>query len=124
MPFLDLHWYLPFLQGVGFGLLAMAFHEAAHIVAALALGIRVKKIGMAWKGMYTVREPGPPKKNLLISLAGPLMNLALLVFWPWSQIFGMANVVCVVANILPVNGSDGAHVRDCWRQMHGKNLPD
>jgi Zn-dependent protease len=124
MPFLDLHWYLPFLQGVGFGLLAMAFHEAAHIVAALVLGIKVKKIGMAWKGMYTVREPGPPKKNLLISLAGPLMNLALLVFWPWSQIFGMANVVCVVANILPVNGSDGARVRDCWRQMHGKDLPN
>jgi Zn-dependent protease len=52
------------------------------------------------------------------------MNLALLVFWPWSQIFGMANVVCVVANILPVNGSDGARVRACWRQMHGKDLPN
>jgi Zn-dependent protease len=106
------------------GLLAMAFHEAAHIVTALALGIKVKKIGLSWKGMYTVREPGTPKKNLLISLAGPLMNLALFLLWPWSQIFGLANMVCVVANILPVDGSDGARIRVCWRQMHGKDLPD
>jgi Zn-dependent protease len=124
MPFLSLHWYFPFFQGLGYGLAAMAFHEAAHIVAALVMGIKVKKIGLAWKGMYTVREPGPPKKNLLISLAGPMMNLALLLLWPWSQIFGMANLVCVVANILPVEGSDGARVRACWRQMNGKNLPN
>jgi Zn-dependent protease len=124
MPFLSLHWFFPVLQGMGYGLAAMAFHEAAHVVTALVLGIRIKKIGLAWKGMYTVREPGPPKKNLLVSLAGPLMNLALLLLWPWSQIFGMANLVCVVANILPVAGSDGARVRACWRQMHAKGLPN
>jgi Zn-dependent protease len=106
---------------MGYGLAAMAFHEAAHIVAALALGVKVKKIGLAWKGMYTVREPGTPKKNLFISLAGPLMNFALILSWPWLPIFGLANVVCVVANILPVEGSDGARVRACWRQMRGKD---
>jgi len=121
MPFPGLHWCIPILIGMGYGLAAMAFHEAAHIVAALALGVKVKKIGLAWKGMYTVREPGTPKKNLFISLAGPLMNFALILSWPWLPIFGLANVVCVVANILPVEGSDGARVRACWRQMRGKD---
>jgi Zn-dependent protease len=124
MPFLDLRWYIPVLQGLGYGLAAMAFHEAAHILVALALGIKIKKIGLAWKGMYTVRESGTPKKNLFISLAGPLMNFALLLSWHWLPIFGMANLVCVVANILPVAGSDGARVRACWRQIHGKALPN
>jgi Zn-dependent protease len=123
MSLLNLRWYIPIFHGMGLGLVAMVFHEAAHIVAALALGIRVKKVGMTWKGMYTVRDPGPPHKNLLISLAGPLMNLALISCWHWWPTFGLANLVCGGVNLLPIQGSDGERVERCWQQMHKKDLP-
>lgn len=118
MPFLSLGWYLPVLHGMGLGLIAMAFHEAAHIVVAMALGLRVKKIGWSWKGMYTVRDPGPPEKNLIVSMAGPLLNLALILTWHWFPTFGLANLCCGAVNFLPIEGSDGARILRCWQQMH------
>jgi Zn-dependent protease len=109
---------------MGLGLLAMAFHEAAHIVVAIALGVRIKKIGLGWKGMYTVRDPGPPAKNMLVSLAGPLVNLALILSWHWFPTFGLANFCCFAANAVPIQGSDGDRALTCWQQMHKKDLPD
>ena len=66
MPFLILKWFFPFFQGLLLGLVAMTLHEAGHLIAALAVGIKVKNVGFCWKGMYTVREPGPPVKNILL----------------------------------------------------------
>jgi Zn-dependent protease len=123
MSYLNLHWFFPILRGMGLGLLAMAVHEAAHVVAALALGIEVKKIGMGWKGMYTVRHQSTPGKNMLVSLAGPLTNRALLVFWHWLPLFGLANLCIGAVNLLPIEGSDGLRVMNCWQQMHKKDVP-
>jgi len=122
MPFLHLQWYFPVFQGMGLGLLAMVFHEGAHIGAAVTLGIKVKKVGMGWKGMYTVRDAGTPRENLLISFGGPIMNLSLLVCWPYSPMFGLANLCCGVVNLLPIEGSDGARILRCWRQMQGTDM--
>jgi len=122
MTFPDLRWYFPLFQGMVLGLVAMLFHEAAHIVVALALGVRVKKVGLGWKGIFTVREAGTPGKNLLVSLSGPVMNLALIFWWHWMPAFGLANVCFGVVNLLPIEGSDGARIRRCWQQMHGTNL--
>jgi Zn-dependent protease len=119
-----LSWYLPILQGMVVGLAAMVFHEAAHIVIALALGIRVKKVGLAWKGVYTVREPGPPDRNLLISVAGPLMNLALAQLSGWLPTFGLANLIFGVVNLLPIPGSDGVRILRCWREMRADDPLD
>jgi Zn-dependent protease len=107
----------PFLQGVFLGIIAMAFHEFGHLVTASLVGIKIKTVGLKWKGLYTVREAGPPAKNLLVSLAGPLTNLALLAFWPLSPKFGLANLCIAFFNILPVEGSDGERVWKCWRQI-------
>ena len=122
MPFLNLHWCFPILQGMGLGLVATMLHEGAHVVAALALGIEIKSVGLGWKGVYTVRNPGPPGKNLLVSLAGPLTNLALILAWHWSPTFGLANLCIGAVNLLPIEGSDGMRVKRCWQQMHRKDL--
>ncbi len=110
-------WFIPFFEGLLLGLLAMVLHEAAHIAMARAVGIKVKSVGVGWKGMYTVREAGPPAKNLLISFAGPLINLLLILCWPWWPVFGLANFCCGVANLLPIQGSDGDRMLKCWREM-------
>jgi Zn-dependent protease len=112
-----LAWLFPFFQGLLLGIIAMAFHEAGHIVTAPLVGIKIKTIGLTWKGLYTVREAGPPAKNLMVSLAGPLTNLTLLLLWPLSPKLGLANLCFAFFNILPIEGSDGERVWTCWRQM-------
>ena len=112
-----LAWFVPFFEGLGLGVVAMAFHEAGHLVAAPLVGIRIKTVGLKWKGLYTVREAGPPDKNMLVSLAGPCANLALLALWPLSHKFGLANLCFAFFNILPIEGSDGERIWRCWREM-------
>ena len=123
MPFFHLRWYLPLLQGMAIGLVAMVSHEVAHIATALALGIKVKRVGVGWKGIYTVRAPGPPGKSIVVSLAGPVLNLALLPFWHLLPIFGLANLCCGVVNLLPIEGSDGLRALRLWRRMQKKDVP-
>ena len=96
----------------------MILHECGHLAAAVTLGVRVKRVGIQWnKGLFTVRERGSVHQNLLIALAGPAVNLFLVVVEPWFPFFSLANVCCVMANMLPIRGSDGFRVAECWRQI-------
>jgi Zn-dependent protease len=112
-----LAWFIPFFQGLLLGVIAMLFHEAGHLVTAPLVGIKIKTVGLRWKGLYTVREAGPPDKNLIVSLAGPLVNLALLATWHWSFRFGLANLCFTFFNLLPIEGSDGERAWKCWRAI-------
>ncbi len=114
---IGLEWFVPIFRGLFLGVLAMALHEAAHLITALAMGMKIKKIGFRWKGLYIVREAGSPGKNALISLAGPLANLVLLLSWYWSPQFGLANLCFTFFNLLPLQGSDGERAWMCWREM-------
>src|SRR5579863_8282565 len=92
-----------FLTGMFLGLLAMVLHECGHLIAALVLGVRVTRVGLKWdKGMYVVRDRGTVHQNLLIALAGPLVNLLLVALQPWYPMFALANACCVLANVLPI----------------------
>lgn len=117
MQSFDLAWFVPAINGILFGLLAMVLHELGHICVAQALGLKVKDIGLNWKGMYTVREAGPPEINLQVSLAGPLTNFALVALWSVSPVFGLANLVVGLCNVLPIPGSDGKRALNCLREM-------
>jgi Zn-dependent protease len=96
----------------------MLLHECGHLFAALALGIRVKDVGMRWnKGLYTVREQGSPLQNLLVASAGPFVNILLTTTAPWAHLFGLANFCYAIANTLPIEGSDGYRIALCWQQL-------
>ncbi len=124
MPSLRVEWFFPFIHGLFMGLAAMFLHEAAHLLAALTLGVRVKKVGLQWnKGIYTVREAGPPGKNMLIAFAGPLMNLLLISVCHWAPTLGLANFCYAVANLVPIEGSDGSRIVQCWMQLRKRDLP-
>ena len=123
MYFAVLRWLYPFFSGIAYGGLAMGLHECGHLAAALLIGVRVKQVGMQWsKGLYTVREPGTVQENLLISLAGPAVNLLLIASEPWLPTFSMANICCALANMLPIDGSDGFRVAACWSQLRKGRL--
>src|SRR5437016_5942029 len=96
----------PFFSGVGIGLLAMVLHECGHLAAAVLLDVPIKKVGLKWnKGLFTVRDQGTVRQNLLIALAGPLVNLLLVAAGEWFPVFGLANVCYALANTLPIEGS-------------------
>jgi Zn-dependent protease len=98
---------------------AVLLHETAHVLAARASGIRVKRVGIDWKGPYIVREQGPPFANLCIALAGPVLNLALaLSFWTFAPQFGLVNLALGGYNLLPfIRGLDGHHALAAYRKL-------
>lgn len=113
-----MQWFCPFLNGFGLGVIAMLLHEGGHIAAAFVLGVRVKNVGIKWnKGLYTVRDAGSTYQNLLIAAAGPFVNLLLIACQPWLPLFSMANFCYALANMLPIDGSDGLRVAGCWRKL-------
>ena len=118
MNYLFTHWIVSLAGTLFLGISAMVLHECGHVVTSLMMGIRVKSIGLCTKGMYIVREKGTPAKNLLISLAGPLTNVALiLLFWHVSPKFTLANLCLAICNLAPVKGSDGERALTCLEQM-------
>lgn len=116
MSFLDWAWYIPVFQGIVLGIAAMAIHECAHVTAARALGIRVKSIGLDWRGLYIVRESGPPRENIIIALSGPFINLLLSISWHWLPTFALANLCLAVCNLLPISCSDGLRALSTWQE--------
>ena len=116
------HWFLPVFRGLFLGVAAMLLHELGHIAASLALGVKVKNIGLSWKGLFMVREAGPPEKNFLVSLAGPMVNFVLIAMWPISHEFGLANLCFAFFNLIPLRGSDGERAWICWDQMKAAGM--
>lgn len=49
------------------GVLAVAMHECAHVAMAALLGVRVKRIGIDWRGPHIVRETGSVAQSLIIA---------------------------------------------------------
>jgi Zn-dependent protease len=96
--------------------LAVLLHESAHLAAAYLGGVRVKHVGLSWKGPYIVREPGTPVQNVVISLSGPGINLVLCVLcWHLSGTFAFVNGFLAAMNLLPIRSSDGLRVYRIWK---------
>ena len=123
MHYLFTHWVISLFGTLLLGILAMVLHEFGHLATSLMVGIKVKNMGLCMKGMYIVREAGSPLKNLLISLAGPLTNVALiLLFWNVSTTFVLANLCIAICNLVPVTGSDGDRALVCLEQMQKQSV--
>jgi Zn-dependent protease len=97
---------------------SLVLHESAHLAMAYFAGVRVKHIGISWKGPYIVRESGTPLQNTFISLAGPGSNLVLCVLcWHSWGTFASVNGFLALFNLLPVPLSDGLRVYRIWRRL-------
>lgn len=119
MAYLLSNWMVSLCGLLFLGLLATVLHEAGHVIASFAVGLKVKRMGLTMKGFYIVRESGSPAKNLFVTLAGPLMNVVLLLFnWHAADAFTLANMCIAICNLAPVTGSDGDRALSFIRQMH------
>jgi Zn-dependent protease len=90
------------------GVMHMFIHEFGHLIAALLVGSKIKRIGLDLRGLYVVRSPAKtPWRNAAVALAGPAVNLltwAMLVtcheHHAWVALF----IGCF--NLLPSKHSD------------------
>jgi Zn-dependent protease len=105
---------------------AVFLHEMAHVLVATAMGIRIKRVGISWKGPFIVREQGPHFANLCTALAGPAMNLVLgVLLWRFSPQFGLVNLVLGSYNLLPfIPGLDGHNALHAYRKLCGVRQND
>ena len=106
------------------GLAAVVLHELSHIAVARLQGLKIKRIGITWKGPYIVREPGSPWQNLRVCLAGPVVNLVLAVLcWRAAPAFAVCNMVLGAFNLLPIPGSDGHRAMHVLPHAAAKAVP-
>ncbi len=117
----------PYLLFILCAVVAVLIHELAHVATASVLGVKIKRIGLAWRGLYIVREPGSHAHNLMITLAGPLSNLLTMaaclslshvihVRMVWAWLFATSQAVFVM-NILPLPSSDGLRAARLLRAL-------
>ncbi len=93
------------------GIPAMILHECGHVAVALLCGVKVKKVGLSRRGLYTIRETGPRWTNVAVSAAGPAVNLLLAVaLWNVLPVFAEVNLVACIYNLLPIANSDGTRI--------------
>ncbi len=117
--------------GLADGLMATALfvgcllaHEAAHMLAALVTGTRFSAMGFCLRGAYIRRERARGIVELVISGAGPAVNLLLAAFlWRSQGILGwlaQMNAGLALINLLPLRGSDGQRiVSELWSIVRG-----
>ncbi len=93
------------------GLPAMLLHECGHIAAARICGVKVKRVGISWLGLFVLRECGPRWANLLISFSGPFVNLLLAsALWSTMPAFAQVNLFVGIGSLLPLPKSDGKRI--------------
>ncbi|GAA0355062.1 M50 family metallopeptidase [Bacillus horti] len=116
---------LAFLHGFIYDVLLLfaivLVHECGHAGVAYTYGWRIKKIELLpFGGVAVVEEHGnkPFKEELLVLLAGPLMNMMMIgiacLFWTlklWSTEFCLLfieyNLIILLFNLLPIWPLDG-----------------
>jgi len=102
---------------------SLLLHEEGHMLAATALGVPVREFGLCLGGAYTWRASARCRRDeVLISAAGPLLNLCLvlpLVFLPriGGQI-ALCNLVLGIVNLVPFPSSDGLRILRMLRPQH------
>jgi Zn-dependent protease len=115
------------LSGLRFGLAAgvvlaaiLLLHEVGHMLAAILLRVPVREFGMSLTGAYNRRAyAGSRWDEVLISAAGPLVNLLLVLPLLHIPVIGNKLAYCslglCIVNLLPLPSSDGSRIlRTMW----------
>ncbi len=93
---------------------SLLLHEVGHMLAATFLGVQVSEFGLCLKGAYNRRAPSSRRREVLISSAGPLMNLVLVIPFLFVPVFGVSLALCnlmlCIFNLLPLPSSDGLRI--------------
>lgn len=91
-------------------IIGVVAHEAGHVIATLARGLKVRGIVISWKRIAVQAEAGKPADWIWIAAAGPAVNLLLAAaFWRFTA-FAEMNILLAVLSLIPIPGSDGQRI--------------
>ena len=104
-------------------IIAAALHEAGHLIAAKLCKIPVKelKLGIFGAALSISDEFRSYKKEIILSVSGPLINLISVLFlYPvfknnngFSNLFLTASLFLGLLNLMPIYDFDGGRVLFC-----------
>lgn len=107
--------------------LASAMHEAGHLLAMIALGCPPRICTLGVFGMRI--EMGAERlvgyrRNILVSLAGPTVNLisALLLWACGCEQAAAVHLILATLNLLPADALDGGQALRCVFCLVGKQM--
>lgn len=94
---------------------SLLLHEVGHMLVATMLGVPVREFGLCLGGAYNRRAFAPSHRDeVLISAAGPLMNLFLVLPFLFLPQIGLqlatCNLMLCFVNLLPLPSSDGLRI--------------
>ncbi len=110
-------------------IIAATLHELGHITVARMLNskLSVLKLGIFGASLSTNVEMTSYKNEILIAIAGPLINLVCVAFMlpcasrlgDFGQMFLAASIFLGALNLLPISDLDGGRVLFCLIAMRG-----
>jgi len=100
---------------------SLLMHEVGHMLVATTLGVPVREFGICLAGAYNRRASGSCRRDeVLISAAGPVMNLCLVFPLLLLPVIGTQLALCNLAlcliNLLTLPASDGLRILRTMRR--------
>jgi Zn-dependent protease len=94
---------------------SLLLHEVGHMLAAIMLRVPVREFGLCLCGAYNRRAYANRRRDeVLISAAGPLINLLLVLPLRFIPVIGaqlaLCNLLLGAGNLLPLPSSDGLRI--------------
>lgn len=98
--------------------LIVLLHEFGHVIAGIYFGLNVISVTLyPFGGIASMIVPKKPKQEMVIALAGPMVNVLLIPiihfiipYFDVSQILFKLNLMMLVFNLIPALPLDGGRV--------------